>query len=187
MYCKEWHSGYLICTFIFSCWVLAEENYPLELSFRRNKIFYIIISFIFLTHIIWTIKCSIFDIKNSYSGSKNAAEYIKANNLDKQPITGLGFHVVALQPYFDHNIFSNIKNSYWGWDKKFSDEYYQNSLNLAPIIVVAIRSISDYNDTNLIKIQKHYHKIYEANGELYAKGERKEYTTFIIYEKIQKE
>ena len=47
-----------------------------------------------------------------YSGAEDAARYLKSVGADRGPIFGYLFGVVAVQAYFDHNIFSNIPTAY---------------------------------------------------------------------------
>ena len=70
-----------------------------------------------LVQIVWSLFAARYDLNNNYSASKDVAEFIKQNNYSD--IYGLGFDTVAIQPYFEHNIFKNYLNdkSYWLWSK----------------------------------------------------------------------
>ena len=48
-----------------------------------------------------------------YSGALDAANYLKLVNPDRQPVFGYLFGVVALQPYFESNIFANMPTTYY--------------------------------------------------------------------------
>ena len=48
-----------------------------------------------------------------YSGAEDAANYLKSVGADRGKIVGFLYGMVGVQPYFDHNIFSNIPNSYY--------------------------------------------------------------------------
>lgn len=48
-----------------------------------------------------------------YSGAKDAAEYLKSVGADHGPMFGLLFGVVAVQAYFDHNVFVNNPTAYF--------------------------------------------------------------------------
>ena len=48
-----------------------------------------------------------------YSGSLDAASYLKTVGADKNTMFGFLFGVNAVQAYFDHNLFSNIDTSYY--------------------------------------------------------------------------
>jgi len=48
-----------------------------------------------------------------YCGAEDAAGYLRAVGADRGPMFGLLFGVVAIQAYFDHNIFVNNRTSYF--------------------------------------------------------------------------
>lgn len=48
-----------------------------------------------------------------YSGAKDAADYLKNVAAERRPIFGFLHGVVAIQAYFDHNIFANNPHSYF--------------------------------------------------------------------------
>jgi len=48
-----------------------------------------------------------------YSGAEDAANYLKSVGADKGPMFGLLFGVVAVQAYFDQNIFANLPTRYF--------------------------------------------------------------------------
>ena len=52
-----------------------------------------------------------------YSGGEDAARYLKSVGADHTTVFGVDYGVVAIQPYFDHNIFANTSSAYFhhGW------------------------------------------------------------------------
>jgi hypothetical protein len=48
-----------------------------------------------------------------YSGSADAVRYLKSVGADRGPMFGLLYGVVAVQAYFDHNIFANVTSTYF--------------------------------------------------------------------------
>ena len=59
-----------------------------------------------------------------YSGAEDAAKYLKAVGADRGPMFGMLFGVVAVQAYFDHNIFANNPTT-----------YFHHGLPLSPIML----------------------------------------------------
>jgi MFS family permease len=53
------------------------------------------------------------EYKYPYSGAQDAAQYLKKVGADRGPMFGLLFGVVAVQAYFDHNIFINNPTTYF--------------------------------------------------------------------------
>jgi len=48
-----------------------------------------------------------------YSGAEDAARYLKSVGADHGPMFGFLYGIVAVQAYFDHNIFANIPTAYY--------------------------------------------------------------------------
>ena len=48
-----------------------------------------------------------------YCGAEDAVKYLKSVGADQSPMFGLLFGVVAVQAYFDHNIFVNLPTAYF--------------------------------------------------------------------------
>lgn len=48
-----------------------------------------------------------------YSGAQDAAQYVKSVGADRNPMFGFLFGVVAVQAYFDHNVFANMPTTYF--------------------------------------------------------------------------
>jgi hypothetical protein len=53
------------------------------------------------------------EYKFPYCGGADAAQYLKSVGADRSPMFGFLFGVVALQAYFDHNIFENNPHAYF--------------------------------------------------------------------------
>lgn len=160
--CQLWHSGFLITTLIFSLWLIYNENSNPKITFKECKTFYSILLFIFLTHILWTIKCSNFDMHNNYDASKATAEFIKKNHLESTKILGVGYAIVSVQPYFDKNIFINFPKAYYTWDMKNMSDYYHKSEHLAPIIVYTPTDVGGYESIKFAKA-RYYQQHFRAN------------------------
>ena len=84
-----------------------------------------------------------------YSGSKDAADYLKSVGADHGPIFGFLFGVNAIQAYFDHKILSNIPTA-----------YYHNGLPL----------VGDYiNVDELNRVRPEYIVAYSSDPQLMIK------------------
>lgn len=178
--CKPWHIAYFIITLISICATLANENPQNKYDFSSNKIFYIIILIIFSNQICWSYKSALYDIHNNYSAAKAAAEFIKSNNLETKNITGLGYKITAIQPYFNNNLYSNYgkKSAYWVWSKGFYQHQKENGLAEASVIILDTRNNNNF--INIINNLQNSHNSYFFNGYLYAKGHPLEEENFVI-------
>ena len=177
--CKPWHVAYFIITLIFICSVLAEENNIRQYPFKSNEVFYIMMLFIFSMHIFWSWECSLFDIQKEYSASRSVAKFIKENNLNSQNIIGFGYKTVAIQPYFNENIYVNYdKESFWKWQKDFYAR--QKNIQFKNYPVIVIDTAFDDNFTKIIKDLQNDYYSYFFNGCLYEKGHPEEDESYVI-------
>lgn len=178
--CKPWHAAYFIITLIFTCWIITGENENETYQFKQNKCFYILLAFILLVHINWSWKCSVFDMKNNYSASKDVAEFIKENNLQGKEIYGMGYKTVALQPYFSTNLYKNYQNkAYWQWNKAFYREQEAVNLQDKQVIIMDMQAYDSYFPKLITKLQEPYNT-YFFNGSLFAKGKPEEEESFML-------
>jgi hypothetical protein len=61
------------------------------------------------------------DIQGAYSGGKATAEYLRPY-VGKRPIYCINFYGIAIQPYFDRNIFANWPTAFWTWSNHWDYE-----------------------------------------------------------------
>ncbi len=188
VYMQNWHYGYAFIILLFSCWILADINKIEEIPFKKNILFYSLFCFILGYYIINSIAISYYDIKNNYSGSKDAVEFIKKYNLQDYKITAIGMKTVAFQPYFAKNIYNNYVNTtHFSWKNDFYRHYNKKRLESTPIFVLANFDMMFYknNYEDLIKkLDDEYNK-YVFSGEMrglnYKNGnfENNSYTIYI--------
>ena len=179
VYYMYWHSGYLVLLFIFVLWILIDENEPIEEKSKLKKLFCIIFSSLLFLQLFYGIKTVLLDIKYPYCGSKNAAYFIKKNNLDKHQIDGIGFKSMSLQPYFKKNLYRTFKTSYWGWNRENYAVLNENAKSGAPVIVTDYGALSSFPQEELKKIEKEYN-IYSFEGDMFIFGKSAELNTIII-------
>ena len=129
-------------------------------TLNKNKIIKILAVAICVVQIGWSVISINFDAKNNYSASKDVANFIKENNY--KTIYGYGYDIVAIQPYFSHNIYKNLntEQSIWIWSAN-ENKYVMNISTIDDDVNVYI--FSDYYLNN-------YKDIYE---KLKEKGYKK--------------
>ena len=180
VYANYWHFGYIILTLLFTIWILNEENYE-NIKYNYTKILFTVFFLIFaFIQINWSLKCVCFDIFHRFSGSYEAYQFIKKNNLDKYDISGLGFRTIAIQPYFKHNIYKNFDKSYWKWSFDAETKMYEKAMDLSSIVVLDVIESKDYQ-TIIDKLSENDYTVYIFKGKLCAKGEIKEPTDIMIF------
>jgi hypothetical protein len=117
-YRNWWHQGVLFLLWLFVLWISYEKNKDkLGMAFRHTLTGGI--ALVLATQVYWCINSLVYDLNNSYSGSKSLANYIKANQLQDQKIYVSGWRNISVLPYFSKNIFYNHNNGsnhrFWNW------------------------------------------------------------------------
>jgi hypothetical protein len=205
-YVNVWHIGLLFLYFIFVLWVsfindqdeFRQRSLPEKVPIRKyiailrpdNNILRRLITagviIIALIQIKWSVKTSAFDFYEHYSGSPQTAEFLKQNNFQNLKIAGLEFKSIALQPYFNHNIFMNInpgsKKGYWIFS---SNNHYdmdiKSLLNKNPDIIILSLKQQNVIKTPLIRGFK---IIALFDGDLFWKDNYFEAEDYVIYKRI---
>ena len=158
IYQRPWHYGYAGIFLLFTCWLLTEMNDIKEIPFKKNILLYVFLTFILGYYIAGNISLSYYDLTDSYDGSKAAAEFIKKHNLLQYKITGVEFRSVALQPYFEKNIYNNYRGAtHFYWHRSFEIQYNFLLNEYTPVVVLPLYESDD--DFPKIK-QKNYYKYY---------------------------
>jgi hypothetical protein len=195
---EMWHQGMLFVLWVFAVWLGCERQ---SLGVCRggarlrflDKLFPVVATLVAVIQIGWsalTIHC---DLTGPYSGSRQAAAYIKANNLQSKTIFVTGYHCAALLPYFQDNIFANFndgrKPAFWWWstNNPLIEERRWWVGNL-PQIMEDIRSRKpEVVIVSLVRFAKRlvipltgYVRVADCDGSLYWKGRRYQNATFLI-------
>ena len=188
LYSQYWHHGYAFLILLFSCWLLTDINEIKNIPIKQNILFYIILSFVLAYYVSGNIFVSYFDLKNNYSGSKDAVNFIKKYNLQNCKINGLGMKSVALQPYFAEKIYNNyVDTTHFSWKENFYKLYDIKRTVYMPVIVLAdwdFIAANPYHESFLSTIKKSYKEYYfygEMYGINYANGnhERNSYRIYV--------
>jgi hypothetical protein len=117
LYYAPWHEGILYSWWaVFLVWAFPKLQ---KLSLSLQKSFVLVLMLIFLVQVKWSAVAWVHDLKGSFSGSKEAAEYIQSAELVPAGIDGYGHFDVTVNAYFPENIFSNrgrFPKRYYSWD-----------------------------------------------------------------------
>lgn len=123
LYYNLWHEGIVSFILIFVIVLsFTKEIVPASRGERMLRSLALLTALAFsLNQGWWTLEALRNDINDVYSGSLSAAEYIKSNEIDETSLYGAGFSALAIQPYFEENVFDNYKipgnRSFWYWSE----------------------------------------------------------------------
>jgi hypothetical protein len=137
-YSNVWHEGILFFLWIFVLWVTFDQDKEQEIS-KTGKTVLGLMIVVLGVQVYWSSYAAGNDFYHNYSGSRQVAQYIKANGLENRRIFSSGWKVVAIQPYFERNIFynynDNSKMRFWFWSIRNRTE-----LGITPAIISRIES-----------------------------------------------
>jgi hypothetical protein len=122
IYRNAWHEGLFILVFLFAVAVAfqaGEGREETKTSTRRTTYYAActVLTIFAVRQIAWTVATFRYDLGAPYSGAPEAARYIHQHDLIGGRLFAFGFGTVALQPYFDRNLFANARGSstFWDW------------------------------------------------------------------------
>ena len=173
-YCNCWHNGILFLLVIFLGWIY---------NFSEIKLFNILMVIICIVQITWTISSSVYDYNETYSPSKEVANFIKEHDYKNMKIYGMTFYEGATNAYFEENIFDNwnkdIRFFYWNKNSNF----YKNKLDAKSIIendvdmLVVTPLFIEYQRDELIE----YYDEYIFRGNTYVQTSKYEVMDTYVY------
>ncbi|GAC1330154.1 MAG: hypothetical protein NVSMB17_07230 [Candidatus Dormibacteria bacterium] len=121
-YFSPWHEGIVFLLWIFVMWVSFAEREPARAHPGTRRAALVALVTTLLVQVSWTVGTVAYDLNGPYSGSQAAAAFIKARGIDRTVLYGSGFWAMALQPYFDHNIYANYHDGapppFWLWETR---------------------------------------------------------------------
>lgn len=108
------HHGTAFVAAITAFWVAWSRGTPASATDERAKVMGIVLLLSLCAVNVWDAAVAIQrEYRYPYSGSEDAANYLKSVGADKEPMFGLLFGVVAVQAYFNPNIFVNLPTRYF--------------------------------------------------------------------------
>jgi hypothetical protein len=177
-YWNLWHVGILFFLWIFALWIGfdKDETPAASRAIVPTRFVSAMTALVLMTQIYWAFYALRNDFYENYSASYDVAAYLKETKSENQKIFVSGWKSVALQPYFDRNIFYNYND---GADKRF---WIWTVSNRTPLgadrqIIDSIRSenpdvvifASDHLDITAIKEIDGYRYERTFEGYLYWK------------------
>jgi hypothetical protein len=103
------HKGAIVMALIVSLWIAwpREKNRNLETTMAT-----VVLTGLFAIQTAWAVSAWRHDYVAPYSGSRDAALYLKQVGADHTSMFGFCYPIVAIQAYFDHSIFANWPTAY---------------------------------------------------------------------------
>ena len=157
-----------------------------------------IISAILVGYIILTLVTGALEVNYKYSGAKEMAEYIKTiEDYENKDFYGIGYKCVALLPYFEKNIYSNINDTYYLWSSNNLEwMIYKKRLYKNPKVIEELKNkvfseyvLLEYHDLidfdqeikETIEESGYFELVYETEGKNFYKGNYSETESYFLY------
>ena len=140
VYAFFWHSGLMLPCVIALMWMTWPAQ---QTSFRKLPLYeqlpLLMLLLITAEQINWAEFAFKFDHEHDYGAGAATAAFLKPYVASHARIVEIGndFLSVAIQPYFDHNIFLNQPYAYYWWSTRNPAKLrYQQLLRVSPEVVV---------------------------------------------------
>lgn len=190
LHCQMWHIA-----------VLFETLFIVLIKYIDKKLVKIFITVMLLIQVLWNIQSISFDYNNLYSPAKEIADFIKQiDDYENKKIYGINYISIAIQAYFEKNVFDNFNTDKANYCWSTSNGYYtlqEIEENMPDVCVIAINVPNIYigNQDAISKSargdakklieklkQKNYIE-YNFIGNLYLKNYISEQHNFLVYVK----
>ena len=120
VYSQVWHHGVLFLAWLFALWISADR--PAIRNGLSYKLGMASLAIVVAVQCYWTVRSIEYDWNHAYSGSREAAQGLRELNLAGKKLYAIGFACIAIEPYFAHNIFTNVNQgrpqAYWDWSRR---------------------------------------------------------------------
>lgn len=178
VYGQVWHYGILLLAWIFALWISAERT---NMGWLAGAA----VAFVLGIQCYWTAASIRYDLVSPYSGSRAAAAYMGAHSIPSAGVYGVGYAVMALQPYFPRNIFSNFETAYWDWSSRnHMAADYGNLAHRRPAWVLVGYKTDEENFLWNSQVRRSgYRVVKHFEGNLVWEGEVFEPESFDLYQR----
>jgi hypothetical protein len=175
IYSHVWHEGLVLVFWLFVLWLSFDRARRMQM--RVPAVVFCAVLLVAGVQIVWSVRSIRFDFGNSYSGSRQLAQYLRQNHLDESSIFAYGFKSISVLPYFQSNIFDNYHSghspSFWLWSKRNDLDRDLVTLSVARPQSVVLSVVNDA-DPGLIALriklmEAGYQLVRRFDGSLYWK------------------
>jgi len=176
------HEGAIVVAIVVALWVSwpnADQNTPAWFL----PVSIVILCGVFGLQTVWAVSAIRHDLSAPYSGSKDVATYLREVGADRLQTVGLFFSNVAVNAYFDHNIFVNWPTAYVHQSLAGSKAINQLDFAEPPDFVVV-----GFEDGSLASVSQElsevgYYPVHVSPGSIFFKQGIWRMETFVVYKR----
>ncbi len=195
VWAQPWHHGTLLVGVVAALWIAWPTRAESGQFTGVSKVSYLAVTGLligmFCFQTTWTAKTFAYDWSHSFSGSRDAAQYLKAVGAEHARTCGLGFSTTAVLPYFKQNIFSNeaklSEASFWHWEIANEASQTPESFlaEMPEFAVVGWKTDEEAAEYAQFMKDYGYSLVHESTGEMYFKDAVQQPDTYRIYRRNQ--
>lgn len=183
-YANAWHEGLLVLAWVFAVWVSFDEPRRGRAQVGGRQAFAVLAGVVLLGQVWWTAQTYWREWGETYSGAGQVASYIRSERLEHARIFATGWHSVAIQPYFDRNIFANYDPggpfSFHRWTTApHLDEDLGRVAAEHPELVIWGRKVP--GQQVLPTLPEEYEIVADFTGHVLWKGDRLEEDSYTVF------
>lgn len=180
VYSQVWHSGTLLLAWVTAMWISGPRP-----ALPRSAM--VAFAIVIAVQCYWTIRTVSYDWGQPYSGSKDAAAYIRRTGIANHRINAVGYSCSAIQPYFAHGLFANYPpgRAYWDWStrSRVNDPSALFSSQAPEYVVVGYKASSDMDWLSGFLQHAGYRQLKHFDGHLFWETHEFELEDFDLYGK----
>ncbi|MEM8933437.1 MAG: hypothetical protein AAGE94_19760 [Acidobacteriota bacterium] len=211
IYYSAWHEGLFFLALVFTL-LRSFQRLPKlpahRFDVRFRAVVLVVASAILLHHVSWTVRTLRYDIDGPFSGAGEMARLIEEHGLDDPTIRlyATSFPCIALQPYFDHNLFANYDprggGTFFDWsattplyikrrgpltveDYVELDHWMTEQLAEAPdFVLVSSKSPLDRGTIMSLRDDGRYRPVATTEGVIFWKTSRLELDHYLLFQRV---
>lgn len=188
VYVHVWHTGALAVAAIVALWIAwpSPAKWSPKLERALNALVLVGLTGLFAVHIYWTARTLAMDYSRPYSGSLDAANFLRAVGANASSTCGFNFHSVAVQPYFQESVFKNWPHGEAFWRLDLANRTNESCYGAKWVVLAKCCSFEKakqgFYQQDLSLRSFGYVPVHVSKGSLFFEGREIEPTDFVIYE-----
>jgi len=187
VYANYWHCGVLTLIVLTALWI-AWPMHPNEAR-GPERVLYALVLFgvisLSVVQVYWSARTLAMDYSGPYSGSLDAANYLRSVGADASSTCGFDYNSVAVQPYFRESIFGNFPHGESFWRSEISNTVDQSCHNaqwlVGPIAGPPGKAEQDFSQADRLVRSLGYVPVHVSKGSMFFEGREVAPTDFVIY------
>lgn len=179
--------------FLWAAWPSAEQSQALSRNFKwLHQAFLAAALLIFAWQCTWSYSAIRGDWAGPYSGALDAAQFLKSVHADTLGCSGYMFWAVAVQPYFDHNIFLNYGGPHTPASYHFSFDFDRRTSHISdweaqngpPFLVVSVEATPEQAIPTIQLLRSlNYVPVHTSDGTRFFKSASGVHSLYLIFER----